>query len=181
MNGLAELLRETERLDEAEQLHRDALALRRKLAGEESVEAAESMTNLAKVLHERKSPEAGELYERALAIAERPESEPSFTAMCMNNLAVWLAQQGQVERATAIAASAVTLCRERLPARHVMLAFALRNLGGFYLRTGHRDEAEPLLAESVAIFSARRGEHHPETERARDLLRRARKSRSPGG
>lgn len=69
---MAELYRAQGRYEEAEPLYLEALAMRKKLLGEEHPYVATSINNLAGLYHKQgRYSEAEPLYQQALAIADR--------------------------------------------------------------------------------------------------------------
>ncbi len=72
MNNLAEVLSRQGKHKEAEEMHRQALALRETVLGKEHPSTLTSMNNLAGVLSRQgKYKEAEEMYRQMLALKER--------------------------------------------------------------------------------------------------------------
>ncbi len=72
INNLAEVLSRQGKYDEAEEMHRQALALKETVLGKEHPSTLTSVNNLAEVLSRQgKYDEAEEMYRQMLALKER--------------------------------------------------------------------------------------------------------------
>ena len=116
LNMLGNLLEGHDRLDEAEQLERAALALSEEKFGPESSQLAVTCTYLADVLWNKKNlREAGLLYRRAIAIdaslygPDRPE-----TAADMANLGMLMNDAGQPAASIALLRQALAIYEKTL-------------------------------------------------------------------
>ncbi len=188
---------------EARELHERALAIWRKLYGEEHTTVAASLNNLAEVLqalgeHDR----ARELLEQALAIRRQVygEEHPSV-ATSLNNLAVVLRALGDYDRARELHEQALAIYRQVYGEEHPEVAQSLNNLALVLEALGDYDRARQLHEQALAIRRQVYGQEHPEVaasltglagilealddyEQARELYERAleifRKTLPPG-
>ncbi len=161
-NDLAACLRGLGRLDEAEALHNEALALRRKDA-DGSLAVAESLNNLAGVDLDRTDLKQAALHlEEALSIRRRILGvEDSLTLQSMSNLATTVWRMGDRDRALALLEEAEKGCRALQADGEDDLSHALSNHAAMLLQAGRAKEAEPLLAEAVDLQVRRLGPTHP--------------------
>ena len=92
MNNLAELYRKQGKYEAAEPLYVDALAMRKKLLGEEHPDVAQSMNNLAALYRIQGKYEAAEpLYVDAIKILETVlGNEHPWTITVRNNYQIML-------------------------------------------------------------------------------------------
>ncbi len=164
MEELAEAYRELARLEEAETLHREALALKRRIGASPS-SVASSLNNLGLTLSERgRYGEAEPLLREAIEIwraHEGPTAE--VVAVGLNNLASNLRQQGRLDDAVPMLEQAIAIRRQRHGNGHPALAQVLGHLGQVFNAKGEFDRAEPLLREALAIRRRAYGDDHPDT------------------
>ena len=101
MNNLAIVLNSQGKYEEAEQMHRQTLALRETVLGREHPDTLDSMNNLALVLDSQgKYEEAEQTHRQTLALMETVLGrEHPDTLASMNNLANVLDSQGKYEEA----------------------------------------------------------------------------------
>ncbi|MFH1313516.1 MAG: tetratricopeptide repeat protein [Candidatus Eisenbacteria bacterium] len=178
--------------DEADTLSRQSLAIREEILGEEHVEVATIMSNLANVLHQNgEFREAQALHERALAIREKLLSpEHPQVVMSMSNLAIVLNDMGDYERARALHERVLAIRESTLGEDHLDVAVSLDNLAIVLEATADYERARMLTERALAIRERSLGQDHPEVarnlahlagvlwdlgdyERARDLYERA--------
>ena len=164
MEDLAEAYRELARYDEAEKLHGDTLALKRRLGAAPSA-IASSLNNLGLTLSERgRYAEAEPLLREAIETwrsHDGPASE--YLAVGLNNLASVLRQQGRLDDAVPVLEQAIAIRRQRFGNGHPALAQALGHLGQVFNAKGEFRKAEPLLREALAIRQRTYGDDHPDT------------------
>ena len=141
-----------------------ALALRREMLGNENVDTAKSVYELADLLGRMGDFAAAEpLFREALALrtkligARSPEVAQSLEGLALN-----LYDQGQYEDAAALLRKAVAMRRELYNGPHPQLAEALNNLGFVIDDTGQSKEAEQLFREALAMKQRLLGSEHPE-------------------
>ncbi len=151
-------------LDEAERLHREALAVNRQLRGERHPDVAINLFNLARV-HQRRHDYAGAqpLFEEVLAIdseiygPDHPEVATDLTLLA-NNLQIL----NQLDRADEQFARALAIFRAKLEPGHHRIATTLQGIGQLRFAQGRFAEAETLLREALELRRARVGENHVE-------------------
>jgi non-specific serine/threonine protein kinase/serine/threonine-protein kinase len=152
-------------LEEAEKHARAALELRRQQLGEEHVEFALSLNNLASVLRDAGDFQASqELFERSLAIYRRLlGDEATEIANGLNNLALTLYFRHQLDAAEPLYRQALAMRRKLLGAEHRDVATSLDNLACLLQQKGQFAEAEPLFREALAVRRKLLGNSHPDT------------------
>ncbi|KAK3169846.1 hypothetical protein OEA41_009230 [Lepraria neglecta] len=111
MNNLAEVIRHQGKYEEAEEMHRQILALKETVLGKEHPHTLGSMNNLASVLDSQgKYKEAEEMHRQALALRKTVlGKEHPDTLGSMNNLAEVMRHQGKYEEAEEIHRQALAL------------------------------------------------------------------------
>jgi serine/threonine-protein kinase len=149
-SSLGAVRRAQGRTQEAEELQRRALELRRR-AGGGNVEVAESLNNLARILiDQQRAEEAQPLLEESLRIRrERLGSGHPLVAQSMDNLALLLLQRGDPLRAEPLFREALALEERLLGPDHPDVAITRRNLALLLARQGGRTEAVELLRQCV--------------------------------
>jgi tetratricopeptide (TPR) repeat protein len=164
MNELAQLLKATNRLAEAEPLMRRALAIDEQLYGLEHSKVAIRLNNLAQLLqYTNRLAEAEPLMRRALAIDERSfgPRHPDV-ATDLNNLAALLQATNRLADAEPLMRLVVGIFEKSLGDNHPNLATALNNLAQLLKATNRLSEAEPLMRRALAIDERSYGLEHPE-------------------
>ncbi|MEP7118037.1 MAG: serine/threonine-protein kinase [Acidobacteriota bacterium] len=164
MEELAEAYRELARFEEAERLHRDALALKQRL-GAPPAAVASSLNNLGLTLSERgRYAEAEPLLRQAIAMWRTQEGPATdLVATGLDNLASTLRLQGRLDEAVPVLEEAIALRRQRVGNGHPALAQVLGHLGQVLNAKGELEKAEPLLREALAIRTRVYGAEHPDT------------------
>jgi CHAT domain-containing protein/Tfp pilus assembly protein PilF len=150
---------------EAEPLDRTALAIFRKVLGEEHPDTALSYNNVAYNLNAQgKHAEAEPLFRTALAIRRkvRGEEHPD-TALFYNNVAMNLHAQGKYAEAEPLLRQALAIFRKVLGEEHPDTARSYNNVAYNLHAQGKYAEAEPLYRTALAIFRKVLGEEHPHT------------------
>jgi tetratricopeptide (TPR) repeat protein len=150
---------------QAEQLFRDALAIREKALGSEHAVTAISLFSLAFLLQQHGDPaEAQRLYERALAINEKAYGpEHPDTAGILNWLAVLLTKQGDLARARPLLERALTIKEKVLGPEHPYTAVSLNWLAVLLTKQGDLARARLLLERALTIREKAHGPEHPVT------------------
>ena len=164
MEALAEAYRELARFDDAETLHREALAIKRRV-GDSPASIASSLNDLGLTLSERgRYADAEPLLREAIETWRRLEPDASANvAVGLNNLAQTLRQQGRLDDAAAALDEAIAIRRRRFGNDHPLLAHVLGHLGQVRNAQGDLARAEPLLREALAIRRKAYGDDHPDT------------------
>ncbi len=167
MEALAEAYRELARYDDAEALHREALAVKRRV-GDSPSSIAASLNDLGLTLSERGQYAAAEpLLREAVDTWRRLGSAAQGdVAVGLNNLAQTLRQQGRLDDAASALDEAIAIRRQRLGNDHPLLANVLGHLGQVRNAQGDLTRAEPLLREALAIRRKAYGDDHPDTATA---------------
>jgi Tfp pilus assembly protein PilF len=149
-----------------------AVAIREQALGEEHLDTAQSLSNLAGLLQDQGDlAGARPFYERALAITEKAlGSEHPFTATNLSNLAVLLQAQGDLASARPLKERALAIREAALGPEHRDTAISLNNLALLLQAQGDLDGARPLFERALAILKKVLGPEHPNTNRARSNL-----------
>ena len=168
-NDLAQLLKRTNRLGEAEPLMWRALEIDKAAFGEQHPTVAIRLNNLATLLLDTNRIEEVEpLMRRALEIdvAALGEQHPTV-AIDLNNLAQMLKDTNRIEEAEPLMRRALEIDVAAFGEQHPNVAIHLNNLATLLLDTNRIEEAEPLMRRALEIDEATFGEQHPTV--ARDL------------
>jgi len=163
LNNLAQLLKATNRLGEAEPLMRRALAIDEASFGKEHPNVARDLNNLAALLHAtNRLGEAEPLMRRALAIDEASfGKEHPDVASDLNNLAQLLQATNRLGEAEPLMRRALAIDEARFGKEHPDVASDLNNLAQLLQATNRLGEAEPLMRRALAIDEASFGKEHP--------------------
>ncbi|MBD2493849.1 tetratricopeptide repeat protein [Nostoc sp. FACHB-280] len=164
LNNLANLYRSQGKYSEAEPFCIEALALNRKLLGEEHLDVAINLNNLANLYTSQgKYSEAEPFYIEALVLKRKllGEEHPSV-ATSLNNLAELYNSQGKYSEAESLHNQALALRRKLLGEEHPDVALSLNNLANLYSSQGRYSEAEPLQSQALALRLKLLGEEHPD-------------------
>ena len=162
-NELAQLLRRTNRLGEAEILMRRALEINMAALGEKHPTVTICLNNLAILLQDtNRFEEAEPLMRRALEIdvAALGEQHPTV-ATRLNNLAQALQDTNRFEEAEPLMRRALEIDVAALGEQHPTVATRLNNLAQALQDTNRFEEAEPLMRRALEIDVAALGEQHP--------------------
>jgi len=167
LNNLADLLRETQRTDEAEPLMRRALAIEEKAHGSAQSTAA-CLVSLGSLLREtHRYEEAEQFIRRALAIDEKIHGpDHPEVATDLNNLAHVLIATDRFVEAEPLLRRGVMIDEKWSAPNDPSLAVGLCNLAGLLLSTNRVAEAAPMAKRAVSIFLGSLGEDHPHTKSA---------------
>ncbi len=159
-------------LEEAEQLLRRALAIRRDHFGPVHTKVAKTLNNLGRVIHAAGRPEEAErLLRQALEVRRRLLGVGHLdVATTEKNLAQALIDLGRAEQAEPLARHAVASLRSTLAAGDWRVADAESVLGGCLVALGRRREGGILLTASTPILEREKGDASPYTRAARRRL-----------
>lgn len=149
--------------DRAEEMHRAALAINRRLFGAESQEAATSLNDLGQALmKEGNSPEAEKVLNEALAVRRHLFGERNADVAVTENIL------STVQRHLGKLPAAETLVREALATQRALfgddsleVANSLHNLSAIQGDEGKRAEAEATAREILAMRRRVLGNEHP--------------------
>ncbi len=137
----------------AESMHREALAIRRKLLGEEHLEVARSLTSLGQVLYrERRMAEAQAVHREALAMRVKLLGREHLdVASSLGWVANMLRIEGALPEAEAMHRQALALRQKLLGHEHVDVAHSLKSLAMDLVSQGKLAEGEQLHREALAM------------------------------
>ncbi|MCC6989053.1 MAG: tetratricopeptide repeat protein [Acidobacteria bacterium] len=171
MDDMGEAYRELGRFDEAESMHREALAAKQRLGAPPSSLAA-SLNNVGLTLSERgRFADAEPLLRQALDTWRRHDGPAAdVVASGLNNLADVVRQQGRVAEAVPLLEEAIAIRRQTVGATHPSLAIVVGHLGRVHSQQGDAAKAEPLLREALNIRQRVYGDDHPDTVNTRSDL-----------
>jgi CHAT domain-containing protein/tetratricopeptide (TPR) repeat protein len=161
----ADALESQRKYKAAADLHRQALAIRIKVLGEEHPDTATSYNKLAGNLNvQGQHAEAQALCEKALAIWRKVlgEEHPD-TAACYSNLAANLFGQSKPAEAQALCEKALAIKRKVLGEEHPDTAESYSDLAVCLGAQGKFAEAQALCEKALAIRRQVQGEEHPGT------------------
>jgi serine/threonine-protein kinase len=156
LNSLANVLRKTGELDEAERLYREAWELHRAELGEDNPLVTAVQVNLALVLQEKgRLDEAEPLARQVVEIDARHYGEKSPNLIPdLNNLGLLLQEKGEHEEAQELYLRAESLAREVLGDRHPAVAFPLNNRADLEYERGALEIAERLVRSALELRRA---------------------------
>jgi tetratricopeptide (TPR) repeat protein len=149
LNDLAVALGVKGQIDAAEELFRQALAIRRKSLAHAHPDVARSLHNLAQLLFDKgEYDEAERLYREALAIRRKSlgDAHP-YVAPSFRGLASACSAKGDLEEAERLCREALAIHREPADVDDGLLAI----LGYCLLKKAQHAEAEPVLRECPAL------------------------------
>ncbi len=148
--------------DQAEPHLRSALDMRRRLLGDEHVDVAASLNNVAIVLHAKGEFAAAEpLYREALVQRRKLLGhEHTDVATSLNNLAALLYAMGDYAAAEPMYRQALGLRRRLLGNEHPDVAESLNNLAELLHDKGDYNAAEPLYREALRLNRRLLGDEH---------------------
>jgi tetratricopeptide (TPR) repeat protein len=163
LNNLAQLLKATNQLAEAEPLMKSALAIMEASYGPDHPNVAACLNNLAQLLKgTNRLAEAEPLMKRALAINEASYGpDHPRVATDLNNLAQLLKATNQLAEAEPLMKSALAITEASYGPDHPNVAACLNNLAQLLQATNRLAEAEPLMKRALAITEASYGPDHP--------------------
>ncbi len=169
-------LLQTERLNDAGPLLRQALALGRSQPVPDVARIADCLNNLGEWHRLRQEwAEAGICYREALGLLEPAAGAPpdeSAVGTTLNNLALMLRQSGQLAEAEPLYRRVLAIFeREHGPAS-IPVASVLNNLAQILAHTDRQAGAEPLMRRAIGIFEASFGAMHPNVAIALNNLAR---------
>jgi eukaryotic-like serine/threonine-protein kinase len=143
----------------AEAMHRDALAIRRKLWGNENAAVAASLDGVGRALwKERRSADAESILQEALAIRRKTlgNSHPDV-ASSLNNLGRVFFIEGKPFESERCYLEALAILQSKADADRTKVAATLGLLAEARLALGKLKEAEDDVRESLKIFEDQRG------------------------
>jgi tetratricopeptide (TPR) repeat protein len=171
LNNLAQLLQDTNRLDEAEPLIRRALAIDEASLEAQHPNVAIRLNNLAQLLQEtNRLDEAEPLMRRVLAIDESSYGpQHPKVAIPLSNLARLLRVTNRLDEAEPLMRRALAIDEASFGPRHPNVARDLNNLARLLQDTNRLDQTEPLSRRQLEIileFARITGHKHPRQDAA---------------
>ena len=163
LEHLATLFEQRGKINDAEPLYRESLAIREALSGDSTVEFANTMNNLALVLYRKSAyAEAEPLYRRALAIiTARLGPNHPFAASTMQNLAGAVEGGGKLAEAERYYRQSLEIKRKALGNAHPSVTISLNNFGTFLAFQMNRvEEGEAMTREALALDRQMFGDRH---------------------
>jgi serine/threonine protein kinase/Tfp pilus assembly protein PilF len=162
-NLIGTLYRQIGHFDQAEEMHRAALAIRRKVFGPESPETAASLNDLGLALIARnKMSEAERVDGEALAIRWHLfGNQNADTATSLNDLSSVFRQQGRLTEAEPMAREALGTREKLFGPERLEVADSLRNLSIILGAKGQWAESEEMARKVLAIRQKLLGPMHP--------------------
>ncbi len=163
LNEQAVQLYKQGKYDEAIPLAEQALAIRRKVLGQDHPSVATSLNNLAALYESQgRYREVEPLYRKALEMRQRLlGNEHPDVAASLNNLAALYALQGRYSEAEAFYRKALEMNKRLLSSEHPNMAASLNNLALLYDSQGRYSEAEPLFRQTLEMRQRLLGKEHP--------------------
>jgi tetratricopeptide (TPR) repeat protein len=169
LNNLAQVLQDTNRLQEAERLMKRALKIDEQSLGPDDPKIAIRLNNLAQLLQDtNRLQEAEPLMKRALEIDEQSfgPNHPKV-AIDLNNLAQLLKDTNRLQEAEPLMKRALEIDEHSFGPNHPKVSIRLNNLAQLLQATNRLPEAEPLMKRALEIDEQSFGPNHPNV--ARDL------------
>ena len=170
---LGTVLGEQGRSDEAVEFFEKALAIGRRVLGEDDADLGVYMNNLASTYSDLgRHEDALAMQESALEFRRRvlPPNHPHI-GDSMNNLAATYSALGRHEDALAMQESALKFRRRVLPPRHPDIATSLYNISLSYERAGNMARAVECAREALSIWQAALPPSHPRVTDAAKKVR----------
>ena len=161
------MLMDMSRLDEAEPLLVDSLAVRRETStlGSAHAETLSSVSALSLLLKRQGKPADAEPLSREALRASRQTlgDRHAFTQACVSNHATILQDHGKLAEAEPLCREALRVERRTLGDRHASTLASVNNLMALLHAQGKLAEAEPLCRESLRVQRDTLGERHADT------------------
>ncbi len=142
---------------------RSSLKLRKERLGEENLEVADAMTDLAALLDAQGDYNAADhLFRDALRIRRKLLGEVhEQVAESLTNVGIVLWRRGDFQGAESLWCEALAMRRELLGDEHPLVADSLSNLGAALRNKGEIAAAEQLYREALALRRKLFGNEHP--------------------
>lgn len=166
ISNLATLLRDQDRLGEAEPLFQEALTASRQSLGDESPVTLVAISNFASLLAAQgKLQEAEPLCREVVATSRRAQGDEHPTTLAaVTNLADVLRQRGATGEALPLYQEGLRGCRKVLGDHHTSTLLAMVGLANVLDETKEWGEAEALYREALGAYRELYGEGHPDTQ-----------------
>ncbi|MCC7387446.1 MAG: serine/threonine protein kinase [Phycisphaerales bacterium] len=164
LNDLATLRYNTQDLEQAERLTREALDAETASAGRTTTNAAVTLNNLGAILRAQgRLDEAETVLREALAVrtALLGPDDPEV-AQTLNNLASMLNSRGDFAHAAELLQQSLDIRRRTLGDEHPLVAQSMSNLAIVYHRAGELQSAAPLYSRAIELQRHSLGPDHPD-------------------
>jgi len=150
-------------VDQAESWFRRCVSIAQAAFGEENLDVATSVNNLAGLYYTQgRYNEAERLYLKALAVRKHILGTDHLdVATSLNNLAGLYYAQGRYSEAEPLYRQVLEVRTQLLGKSHLDVASSLNNLGLLYYAQGRYSEAEPLYLQALDMRKALLGNCHP--------------------
>jgi len=164
MNETAIALRMAGHYQEAEELARSLVTLRKSTLGPEAAEVARSLNNLAVIYaNQERYADAEPLYQESLAIWRKQRGpDHCEVARVLNNLGDLSHKLGQNAESERYYQQSLAIWQKNFGDKHPEFARTLGNLGELYTDCGWYNAAEKLLLQALAIWEKKVGPEHPD-------------------
>lgn len=148
---------------DAETMLRDAVAIRRRLHGDQHPEVAVALCKLALMLEvSGRHSEAEPLHCRSLEIRRRAfGNEHPSVAESIGCLACLFMNSGNFAKAESVKRAGLEVFRKIYGREHLRIGIELSELAGLHIKLGHHEDAEVLYRESLDIYRKVYGHEHP--------------------
>lgn len=181
LDALAAVHSNLDHMDEAEQLVRRGLVLRRATLGEGDPEVARSLNHLGRIARRRgRYDEAERLFREALALQVEAFGERNLeVAATLYELGFLAPYQGHPRESVELYQRVLEIRRDLLGEQHPLVATSMMDEAAALRRTGRLEAAEAQIREALAMRERLLGRDHPDV--ANSLLHLGDVLRSRGG
>lgn len=164
LNTLGNVLWHENRLDEAAELHRQALEIRERILPPNHEDIAQSLHNLGALRYFANDlPEAERLYKQAIEIELAIGGENNHSlATSMHVLAIVYQDQGKYAEAIELENKSLAVKRRVLGENHPYVALGLTTLGNIQRLSNRPELAEPNIRAAVEMAEAVWGKNYGE-------------------
>jgi hypothetical protein len=146
------VLAQNGKLTEAEMFHREALAMRKRMLGDNSPSVADSVNDLAAVLEKQgKMEEAEQVFHDALKVLRKTTRESPAVGLTVGRFADFLRRQKRLPEARSMAEEAVGLCLRHSSWPANERQHALEGLRTILTELGDLAGLEKFLRENLAL------------------------------
>jgi tetratricopeptide (TPR) repeat protein/tRNA A-37 threonylcarbamoyl transferase component Bud32 len=151
--------------DEAETHFTEALAINRRILGDEHPETLNSINNMGVLLQDQGKYDEAEVYFRKVLESSRHAlgDEHRDTLRSINNMGAILNAQGKYDEAETHFTEALAINRRILGDEHPSTLGSINNMGGLLWSQGKYDEAKPYFAEALETRRRILGNENPNT------------------
>ena len=172
LTRMAYYLCERAQYSEAESLYEKALAIRKRLLGEENLTVTGSLHNLASIYsNQRRYNEAEPLCKEALAIRKRLLGEENlYVARSLISLASIYSNQRRYSEAEAVYEVTLAIYKRLLGDEHLYVAMLFKSLALFYNDWELYHEAEPYYQKALAMYKRLLSDEHSDVANCLGLL-----------